>query len=72
MKGEKKSERDEKKDDYHLMERSYGSFQRSFRLGDMVDPEKVTATFEKGVLKVMLPKRPEAVKAEKRIVIGKK
>jgi HSP20 family protein len=72
MKGEKKSERDEKKDDYHLMERSYGGFQRSFRLGDTVDPEKVTATFEKGVLKVMLPKRPEAVKAEKRIEIGKK
>ncbi len=71
MKGEKKSERDEKKDDYHLMERSYGSFQRSFRLGDTVDPEKVTAAFEKGVLKVTLPKRPEAVKAEKHIPIGK-
>jgi hypothetical protein len=33
LKGEKKSEREEKKEDYHLMERSYGSFQRSFRLG---------------------------------------
>lgn len=32
LKGEKKSEREEKKDDYHLMERSYGSFQRSFRV----------------------------------------
>ena len=52
LKGEKKSEREEKKEDYHLMERSYGSFQRSFRLGDTIDPDKVTAAFDKGVLKV--------------------
>jgi HSP20 family protein len=71
LKGEKKSEREEKKDDYHLMERSYGSFQRSFQVADTIDADKVKATFEKGVLKVMLPKRPEAVKAEKRIPIGK-
>lgn len=71
IKGEKKSEREEKKDDYHLMERSYGSFHRSFRLGDSVDPDKVTASFEKGVLKVSLPKRPEAAPAEKKIPIGK-
>jgi HSP20 family protein len=71
LKGEKKSEREEKKDDYHLMERSYGSFQRSFQLADTIDLDKVTATFDKGVLKVTLPKRPEAVKAEKRIPIGK-
>ena len=51
LKGEKKSEREEKKEDYHLMERSYGSFHRSFQLGDAVDPDKVSATFEKGRLK---------------------
>ena len=71
LKGEKKSEREEKKDDYHLMERSYGSFQRSFQVADTIDADKVKAVFEKGVLKVTLPKRPEAVKAEKRIPIGK-
>ena len=71
LKGEKKSEREEKKDDYHLLERSYGSFQRSFQVSDTVDGEKVQADFEKGVLKVTLPKRPEAMKAEKRIPIGK-
>ena len=71
LKGEKKSEREEKKDDYHLMERSYGSCQRSFRVADTIDADKIKATFEKGVLKVMLPKRPEAAKAEKRIPIGK-
>jgi HSP20 family protein len=71
LKGEKKSEREEKKDDYHLMERSYGSFQRSFQVADTIDADKVKAVFEKGVLKVTLPKRPEAVKAEKRIPISK-
>jgi len=53
------------------MERSYGSFQRSFRLADTIDPDKVTAAFDKGVLKITLGKRPEAVKAEKRIPIAK-
>lgn len=71
LKGEKKSEREEKKDDYHLTERSYGSFQRSFQVADTVDADKVKAAFEKGVLKVTLPKRPDAMKAEKRIPIGK-
>lgn len=71
IKGEKKAARDEKKDNYHLTERSYGSFQRAFRVADSVDPENVRASFDKGVLKVTLAKRPEAAKAEKRIPIGK-
>ena len=70
IKGEKKSERDEKQADYHLTERSYGSFERSFRLADDVDDEKIKAAFDKGVLKVSMPKRPESVKAEKKIPIG--
>ena len=71
LKGEKKSEREEKEEDYHLMERSYGSFQRSFRLADTIDPDKVTAAFDKGILKITLGKRPEAVKTEKNIPISK-
>ena len=71
LQGEKKSEREEKKDDYHLMERSYGSFQRSFRVSDSIDADNVKATFDKGVLKVTMPKRAEAVKTQKRIPIGK-
>lgn len=71
LKGEKKSEREETKNDYHLMERSYGSFQRSLDFGDAIDADKVRAAFEKGVLKVTLPKRPEAVKLEKSIPIEK-
>ena len=71
VKGEKKSERDEKKDTYHLVERSFGSFERSFSLPDTADQDKITADFNKGVLRVVVPKRAEAVKAEKKILIGK-
>lgn len=71
IRGEKKSEREEKQDDYHLTERSYGSFERSFRLPDTVEVDKANATFEKGVLKVTLPKSAAAVSHEKRIPIGK-
>jgi HSP20 family protein len=71
LKGEKKSERDEKKDTYHLVERSYGSFERSFSLPDSADQDNITADFNKGVLRIVIPKRAEAVKAEKKIAIGK-
>jgi HSP20 family protein len=71
LKGEKKSERDEKKDNYHLVERSYGSFERSFQLPDSADEAQIKADFNKGVLRVVVPKRAEAVKTEKKIPIGK-
>lgn len=71
IKGERKNEREEKKDDYHIAERSFGRFERSLRLPDGVDENAIEAQFDKGVLKVALPKRPEAVKAERRIEIGK-
>jgi HSP20 family protein len=65
LKGEKKSERDEKKDTYHVIERSYGSFERSFELPDSADQDQIKADFNKGVLRVVIPKRAEAAKAEK-------
>jgi HSP20 family protein len=54
-----------------MMERRYGSFQRSLRLPDTVDEDKVEANFDKGVLKVMLPKRPEAIGKQRTIPIKK-
>jgi HSP20 family protein len=60
LKGEKKHEHEEKTDDYHLVERSYGSFQRSFRLPVEVDRAKLAATHKDGVLSVTLPKAEEA------------
>ncbi|MBL8837299.1 MAG: Hsp20/alpha crystallin family protein [Alphaproteobacteria bacterium] len=67
--GEKKEEHEEKKKNYHLSERRYGSFQRSFRVPDGVDADKVAAAFKNGVLTVTLPKSADALKAEKKITI---
>jgi HSP20 family protein len=60
IKGEKKAEKDEKQKDYHLVERSYGMFERSFTLPAGVEAGKVEASFDKGVLTIVLPKAPEA------------
>jgi HSP20 family protein len=64
IKGEKKSEQEEKDEHHHFVERYYGSFQRSFRLPVSVQTEKIEASFEKGILKIMLPKTEEAKKKE--------
>lgn len=69
IKGEKKEETEEKGKDYHLSERHFGSFQRYFRVPDTVDVEKIAATFKNGVLRVTLPKKPEAQKSEKKIEV---
>jgi HSP20 family protein len=71
IKGEKKQEKEEKAENYYMAERSFGSFQRSIRLPDTVDEGKVEAKFDKGVLKVTAAKKPEAVKAERKIEIKK-
>ena len=56
IRGEKKFERKDEKENFHFVERSYGTFQRSLRLPFPVDPEQVRASFENGVLTVTLPK----------------
>lgn len=58
--GSREFESTEKKGGYHRLERSYGSFQRAFALPDSVDAEKVAASFDNGVLKVVLPKKEMA------------
>lgn len=70
IEGEKKSSREESRDEMHVSERSYGSFQRAFRVPETVDIEKVAARFDKGVLTVTMPKSAEAVKRERKIPIG--
>jgi hypothetical protein len=69
--GEKKEEKEEKKKDYHLSERRYGAFQRSFTVPDGIDADKIDATFKDGILTVSLPKTAEAQKKEKQITIKK-
>lgn len=67
IKGERQEEKEEKKKDYYLHEREYGSFERSFQVPEGVDTDKIDASFKKGVLTVTLPKKPEAQKAAKKI-----
>ena len=60
IKAEKKSDKEEKTKDYHLVERSYGTFQRSMQLPFKADPAKIEAKFDKGVLKLVVQKPAEA------------
>jgi HSP20 family protein len=64
IKGEKKAEEEEKDEHYHCVERYSGSFQRVFQLPSGVKADKIEANFDKGVLKVTLPKVEEAKKKE--------
>ncbi len=57
--GERRLEHEDKREGYHRVERSYGAFSRSFTLPSTIDPNKVNATFEQGLLRLTLPKRPE-------------
>jgi len=58
--GRKKLEHEDKRDRYRLVESDYGSFSRSFSLPANVDGSRAKARFDRGVLKVTLPKKPEA------------
>ncbi|HDQ00178.1 MAG TPA: Hsp20/alpha crystallin family protein [bacterium] len=58
--GERKSEQDEKKDNYHRIERRYGKFQRSFYLPKNVKANDIKANYKDGVLTVTIPKSEEA------------
>lgn len=60
VKGEKKQEKESKGSDYHRVERSYGSFQRSFSLPAAVRAADIDASFSDGVLRITLPKAEEA------------
>ncbi len=64
IKGEKQREEEEKDEHHHYIERYSGSFQRSFQLPTSVKSDKVDAIFDKGVLKITVPKAEEAEKKE--------
>jgi len=70
IKGEKKHEQEEEKGDYYRSERSYGYFQRSVQLPQGVDTDNAKAKFKKGVLKVSIPKTPEAQSNRRRIEVN--
>jgi HSP20 family protein len=60
LKGQRKFENEVKEENYHRIERSYGSFTRTFELPGSIDAEKVSAEYKSGVLTLTLPKREEA------------
>jgi len=60
LKGERKFDAEVKKENYHRVERAYGTFSRSFTLPAVVDTVNIKAEFKEGVLRVTLPKREEA------------
>lgn len=60
LRGEKRSERDERREHARYVERTFGSFSRSFSLPQNANPEKVDASFKEGVLTLRIPKREEA------------
>jgi len=65
IRGEKKAEADDDKQNYHVMERSFGQFQRSIQLPFQPDPEQVRAEFRHGVLTVHVPKQPQAANSRR-------
>ena len=60
IRGEKKQEKESKEANYHRVERSYGSFQRSFTLPTSIRNDKIDATFKDGILSITMPKAEEA------------
>ena len=68
--GERKFEKEEKEENYRRVERQYGSFTRTFTLPNTVDAEKVTANYDKGVLKVQLAKKSEAKPKQIKVNVG--
>jgi len=72
VRGERKFEKEEKEENFHRIERRYGSFTRSFTLPATVNPEDVTADYDKGVLKIRLAKRAEAKPKQIKVSLGGK
>src|SRR5215472_10390120 len=70
IQGERKFEKEEKEENFHRIERRYGSFVRTFRLPNTVDGEKCEAHYDKGILKVTLPKRAEAKPKQIKVGVG--
>jgi len=71
LKGERKFETEVKEQNYHRVERTYGTFARSFSLPNSVDSEKVAASYKDGVLTLTLPKKEEAKPKTIKISVSK-
>lgn len=70
LKGEKKTAHGEKDRDFHITERSYGTFRRDFHLPDDADPDKIGTRFAYGVLSITLPKFAQSQAKHRKIDVG--
>ncbi len=70
VKGERKFEKEEKEENFHRIERRYGSFYRSFTIPNTVNPENVKASYDAGVLNIQLEKRVEARPKQIKVQVG--
>ncbi|OFW25956.1 MAG: molecular chaperone [Acidobacteria bacterium RIFCSPLOWO2_02_FULL_59_13] len=70
VRGERKRESEIHEKDYHRVERSYGTFARSFTLPATIDADKIEANFSQGVLKINLPKREESKPKQVKVKVG--
>jgi HSP20 family protein len=70
VQGERKFEKEEKQENFRRVERQYGSFTRTFTLPTTVDAEKVAASYDKGILKIALPKKAEAKPKQIKVSVG--
>lgn len=71
VEGEKKFQKEDKKDNYHLIEHSYGSFRRSVRLPDGIKEDEITAKMKNGVMQIVVPKDEKAQSKVKKIEVKK-
>jgi len=72
LRGERKFEKETKEENYHRIERSYGTFFRSFTIPQYIDQDRIEAEYENGVLKVNMPKKPEAKPKSVKVLKPKK
>ena len=70
VRGERKFDKEEKEENFHRIERRYGSFYRAFTLPNTLDGEKVQADYENGVLKIRMAKKAEAKPKQIKVNIG--
>ena len=68
--GERKVEKEEKEENFRRVERQYGSFTRTFTLPSTVDAERIQADYDKGILKIVLPKKAEAKPKSIKVNVG--
>jgi HSP20 family protein len=68
--GERKVDKEEKEENFRRIERQYGSFTRTFTLPSTVDAERIQADYDKGILKIVLPKKAEAKPKSIKVNVG--